>query len=179
MEWPSALSPIRAVVFECLKCPEAKDEYFTAEDIAELCNYSAGLDGTHGIDSTLVGLAFSRGAEREYILTPFNSLVQGSDPTSDYLYAYVSQYLVKGEDRYTAVGRFSSDNERSIALERLTSNNNSRTHFFRRWSDIAAIHNSDVGEAFRKKYGDIESVSARASARKRSSCRDQSVTVTL
>ena len=175
MSWKKPNKLIRSVFLECLKCPEAKDKYFTAEDIAELCNYAAGLDGTHGIDSTLVGLAFSRGAEREYILTPFNSLVHGSDLTSDYLYAYVSQYLVTGGDRYTAVGRFSSDNKRSIALESLKSsimsNSNSRTHFFRRWSGIAAIRNSDVGEAFRKKYGDtiIESVSARASARKRSS----------
>ena len=51
------------------------------------------------------------------------------------------------------------------------SNKNSRTHFFRRWSDIAAIFNNDVGEAFRTKYGEnvIKSVSARSSARKRSS----------
>ena len=62
MSWKKPNKLIRSVFLECLKCPEAKDEYFTAEDIAELCNYAAGLDGTHGIDSTLVGLAFSRGA---------------------------------------------------------------------------------------------------------------------
>ena len=113
---------------------------------------------------------------REYTIPSFNSLVpEVSDRTGDHLHAYISEYLVSDGDRITAVGRFSSESERSRALEafksRLASNNDSRSHPFRRWSDIAAIRDSDVGKAFREKYGGtvIKSVSARASERKRSS----------
>jgi hypothetical protein len=56
--------------------------------------------------------------------------------------------LVSDGDRITAVGRFSSENERSSALEalksRLASNNDSRSHPFWRWSDIAAIRDESA-----------------------------------
>jgi hypothetical protein len=177
MSWTKPGKPTRAVFLYVLNvCPEARNKYFSSGEIAELCNYAAGLDGTHGVDSLLVGRAFSRGAVREYTIPSFNSLVpEDSERTRDHLHAYISEYLVSDGDRITAVGRFSSESERSRALEafksRLASNNDSRSHPFRRWSDIAAIRDSDVGKAFREKYGGtvIKSVSARASERKRSS----------
>jgi hypothetical protein len=51
MTWTKPQQPIRAVFLHCLnRCPEARNNYFSSGEIAELCNYAAGLDGTHGVE---------------------------------------------------------------------------------------------------------------------------------
>ena len=170
MEWPAALSPIRAVVFECLKCPEAKDRYFLSSQLAELCNIAAGVQALHGINKQKIGRAFSNGGVSDYTSDI-------DEDTEDFHHFYISTRFESKGSKYTAIGRFSSETGRIHALESLLSDFNSNVNIrspFRQW-DLAHIRHSKVGETFRSMYGDLSSESVVAQPRKRASSTQGSI----
>jgi hypothetical protein len=59
--------PVRTILFECLKLPNAANTYFSSEQIAEICIQAGNL--VDGVSKELVGRALSNDSMSEYHLT--------------------------------------------------------------------------------------------------------------
>ena len=89
MEWPANLRPVRDVVFECLKLPEARNKYFSSTQLANLCNIAAGVQALHGIDKAKIGRAFSNGNVSDYRIE-INDLLTDDLDSAGFLHVYIS-----------------------------------------------------------------------------------------
>ena len=89
MEWPANLRPVRDVVFECLKLPEARNKYFCSTQLADLCNIAAGVQALHGIDKQKIARAFSNGNMFEYSIG-IPDLPTDDLDSEDFLHVYIS-----------------------------------------------------------------------------------------
>ena len=136
MGLPITSKPIRTIFFECLRLPNAQNNYFSSEQIAEICNHAGNL--ANGVSKELVARALSNDSMSEYCLG-FADLFGGEDIfTNDFVHVYVSNRFSMGGKRYTAVGRFTSEEERLDACERLVSDMNRLS--FRLWNfDVISV----------------------------------------
>ena len=66
MGLPITSKPIRTIFFECLRLPNAQNNYFSSEQIAEICNHAGNL--ANGVSKELVARALSNDSMSEYCL---------------------------------------------------------------------------------------------------------------
>jgi hypothetical protein len=150
---------VRAVLFDLLAQPNAVNNYYNAEQIAELCNSAIGYDNDEGIDSFCVAQALSFG--EKYYNIPFADAA-GVD-IEGMFYGAVSHRFKT--DKITAAGRFTSEDMEAKARDRLAAGDLTRINI-RNW-DLGAV--SDVAKGLFTHYVDQNAEAIKKRAQKEQS----------
>eukprot|EP00956_Cyclotella_meneghiniana_P025081 scaffold51495_cov38-Cyclotella_meneghiniana.AAC.7 len=137
MAFKTASKFIRNLFLQCLRLNGLSNRFYTAQQIADICNYAAGLTADNGIDAAVIGRAFTYSTmdESSYYSLPFQDVAPMNDSTiSGMLCAYIiGRRFKRGGDRMTAIGRFTSVENEAAALQRLLSQESSSRLNLRQW----------------------------------------------
>lgn len=118
---------VRHLFYELLSQTNAIDTYYTAEQVADLCNHAGGFTNEEGkgINKAIVAQAWSIGnTSYDFVFRDVSGLeVEGT------LYALVSHRFVSGGDCITALGRFASKEAEEKARLRLREGELTRLNF--------------------------------------------------
>ena len=129
MAFKTASKDVRSLFLQCLQVDGLCDRYFTAQNIADICNHAAGVNSTDGVDAKAIGRAFSYSTmdADSYYNLQFNEVVSAPIDSADAgrLCAYIGRRFGTAKDRVTIVGRFTSVEKESAALERILSTESS------------------------------------------------------
>ena len=84
---------LRALFFQCLRLPDSTNQFYSAEQIADICNLAAGLElePESGIAKSTVGRAFSNDSRTEWV-EEFAMVTLDPSVTGD-LYDYISNKM--------------------------------------------------------------------------------------
>jgi hypothetical protein len=135
---------IRHVIFNLLAQKNALNTYFTASQLATLCNHACGLeDGDDGINKDAIVLALSYG-ESFYNTSFVDAAGLDAEVVEGDLYCCVS-HRFNSATRFTAAGRFLSADLEKKARSRLIEGEEPRINL-RNWS--TDLISTDAKEAF-------------------------------
>ena len=151
---------LRALFFQCLRLPDSTNQFYSAEQNADICNLAAGLElePESGIAKSTVGRAFSNDSRTEWV-EEFAMVTLDPSVTGD-LYDYISHRFVRQGSFYTGVGLFTvGPTQREEARQRFVSGENRCS--FRNW-DFSAI-DEQYKTAFRSVYSTKEKRTASSS----------------